>query len=89
MRTFNISRTLADSIANVLTRRAIPYEIVEDNGKLICRVDISGKKFHKIVLRAKMEKLQDERNSIIPFVAKPERDDPEVMEEVGHAYYVE
>ena len=89
MAEFRMSRTLKDKVTNVLTRRGIPFEILEKDGELRCKVDISGEKFHKIVLRAKMEKIQEEKNSRISYVAKVELEDSLVRSEVGTAFYVE
>ena len=54
MNTFKVSETLRDYIANILIRRGIEF-IEPDEGH--CSVEMSGMQFHKIVLRAKMEKL--------------------------------
>lgn len=83
---FKTSRTLVKHVINVMTRRMIDYEILEENGEIFILTDISGGIFHKIVIRAKMEKLQDEKNLSIPCVADVELDDRDVMLEVGSAY---
>lgn len=84
MRKFKVSATLAPNIERVLHRRMVPYSI--ENG--YCNVELSGEKFHKVVLRAKMEKLQEEAGSTVPFIAEIEKQDSIVMQEVGTAYIV-
>lgn len=79
---FRVSDTLRDYVENVLRRRAIPYRI--EDGK--CETDISGEKFHKVVLRAKMEKETDERGSNFPLIAEKELFDETVLSEVGDDY---
>lgn len=86
--TFKLSRTLQQKVVNVMNRRGIPHEVLEEDGILKCNVNISGEKFHKIVLRAKMEKMQEEDNSSIPYIASVELNDPEVLDEVGTAFHV-
>ena len=84
MRTFNISDSLKDSVINVLERRCIDYTLIENDSKIV--VNVSGTYFHKVVLRAKMEKLTKEKHSEIPLIAKVEVDDKEVREEIGDSY---
>lgn len=84
MKNFKVSLTLRSSVENVLKRRAIPYKILENK----VFVDLSGEQFHKIVIRAKMEKLQEEKGSLIPILHRSEVEDMTVLEEVGNAYIV-
>ena len=79
---FRVSDTLCDYVENVLRRRAIPYEIKDGR----CETNLSGEKFHKVVLRAKMEKMTDEKESTYPFVAEKELFDETVLSEVGDDY---
>ncbi len=46
---------------------------------------MSGESFHKVVLRAKMEKRQEEEGSPVPYIAECEMNDPVVEEETGTA----
>lgn len=78
MRTFNVSQTLLENVKTVLDRRGIRYTY--QDGKI--NTNISGQRFHACVVRAKMEKLQEEQRSPIPYVAKTEVGDPEVDEEL-------
>ncbi len=89
MRSYKVSPTLKEALANVLTRRGIYYEFTESDEQIYCETPISGQLFHKCVIRAKMEKLQEEKNSLIPYVASVEVDDPLVMREVGSAFFVQ
>lgn len=82
MNTFKISSTLKKNIIDILKRRNINY-ILHDNS---IEIDLSGTKFHKIVTRAKMEKLTEERHSKIPYVHFSEMDDKGVLDEVGDYY---
>lgn len=84
MNQFFVSDTLYEKIENILNRRCIPYTLIQKDKKYI-KTSISGEKFHKIVIRAKMEKLQEEEDSPVPYVAKKELDDEEVRAEVGEA----
>lgn len=79
MREFNISKTLQASVENVLQRRNIEYTI-KDNKIFI---DCSGEQFHKIVRRARMEKLQEERNLSVPLIHPDEINDGIVLEETN------
>lgn len=83
-----VSQSLSYSLANVLERRGVKYIFQYENDILYCLVDISGVQFHKLVLRAKMEQMQREEKSSIPYVAECELNDPVVMFEVGSAYIV-
>lgn len=85
MRRFRISDTLRPNIERILHRRAVRYQM-DDNH---CTVDMSGEQFHKIVLRAKMEKLQEETGSPVPYVARTELNDRTVIQEVGNAYCIQ
>lgn len=84
MKTFKVSDTLNEKIQNILTRRCIEYSY--ENGNL--SANISGTYFHRVVLRAKMEKLMEEEKSSIPYVAEPELDDKLVMDEIGDSYII-
>ena len=84
MRKFKVSATLKSNIERILHRRMVPYSI----GDGYCNVELSGEKFHKVVLRAKMERMQEEAGSTVPFIAEIEKQDPVVMQEVGTAYIV-
>lgn len=82
MRYFNVSSTLKSSVENVLKRRCIQFSYTEE-GKIA--IDMSGESFHKVVLRAKMEKRQEEEGSPVPYIAECEMNDPVVEEETGTA----
>ena len=84
MNQFKVSKSLKNSIANVLSRRAIEYQFCDG----MCHIDISGEKFHKIVVRAKMEKMQEEDHSPVPYLAKSEVYDQQVLSEVGSVYVI-
>lgn len=84
MNKFKVSVTLSPIIEKILHRRMIPYTI--ENG--ICMTSLSGERFHKIVLRAKMEKMQIENCSIIPYIAECELNDKTVLQEVGSVYCI-
>lgn len=80
---YKVSESLYEYVTNILKRRGIKYTITENNNQKYCESNLSGEQFHKIVLRAKMEKLTDEKKSSIPFVATVELNNPVVMDEVG------
>lgn len=88
MNTFKVSKTLRSSVENVFTRRGILYNLTGEGDNLNIQTDVSGEKFHKMVLRAKMEKLQKEEGSSIPYIAECEQGDFIVMNEVGPAYII-
>lgn len=83
---YKVSESLYEYVINVLNRRGIDYEITEKDNQKYCVSNLSGEQFHKIVLRAKMEKMTDEKESSIPFVASSELKNPVVMEEVGDMF---
>ena len=82
MNKFKVSEYLASRIKFILDRRGI-NSTLEDG---YCLTELSGRKFHKVVLRARMEVLQKESGSKIPYVAAQELDDILVMDEVGPDY---
>lgn len=86
MRTFKVSEMLKDYINNVLKRRGYDYSY-NDDGTI--NVEMSGQNFHKVVVRAKMEKLTDEKNSSIPYVATTERDSSLVISEIGDTFIID
>ncbi|MCI5602124.1 MAG: hypothetical protein SOV90_10010 [Lachnospiraceae bacterium] len=86
MRTFKVSETLKDYINNVLKRRGYDYSY-NDDGTI--NVEMSGQNFHKVVVRAKMEKLTDEKNSSISYVATTERDSSLVISEIGDTFIID
>lgn len=88
LRKFKVSSTLKDCVENVLKRWGIKYEIVNEDNSLFCKTSISGELFHKVVVRAKMEKETLECHSAIPFVTKEETEDMTVMQEIGNAYII-
>lgn len=83
-----VSKTLCATVENVLKRRAIPYELVERDGAIYCISDLSGKDFHRIIVRAKMEKETEEVGSSIPFISKAELNDYEVLEELNGSHLI-
>lgn len=86
MRTFKVSETLKDYINNVLKRRGYDYSY-NDDGTI--NVEMSGQNFHKVVVRAKMEKLTDEKKSSIPYIATTERDSSLVISEIGDTFIID
>lgn len=86
MKTFKVSKTLESYVINILKRRAINY-VLNDNGTI--DAEISGQKFHKIIVRAKMEKMTDEKKAPIPFIATTEVNDFLVMQEIGDIFIVD
>lgn len=88
MNTYKTSKTLLPSLENVLKRRGVEYEVLDQENSLSVKVNLSGEKFHKAVVRAKMELLQKERGSSIPYVAECEITDKYVADEVGNAFTV-
>lgn len=88
MNTFKTSSTLLPSLENVLKRRGVEYEILDQDGSLSVKANLSGEKFHKAVVRAKMELLQEERGSSIPYIAECEVEDRYVADEVGNVFTV-
>ena len=86
MRRFKVSSTLLPFVENVLRRRAVRYELEESGDTKYILLPLSGEKFHKVVLRALMEKMQQEEGSDIPYVAEKEMNDFQVLSEVGDAF---
>lgn len=82
MNRFKVSQTLMPRLEVILTRRCIEHSFEEN----FCNANVSGRQFHKIVLRAKMETMQKENGSKTPYVAEIETRDPQVMREVGNSY---
>lgn len=87
-RRFKMSKALKNNIMNVLERRGIQYKVSFNDGQYYIEVPLSGMRFHKVVIRAKMELLEKEEHSEIPYIAASEQDDQVVLLEVGSAYIV-
>lgn len=88
MNKYRASTTLLPYLENVLTRKAISYHVEYIEEKPLICTEISGVKFHKFVVRAKMEKMQDEDKSPVPYITKQEANDPDVLKDVGTAYVI-
>lgn len=86
MKKYKASETLKEHVIKILNRRNILHELETEAGVTYCCVSLNSKEFHKIVLRAKMEKHTEERNSHIPFIAECELDDALLRQEVGNAF---
>lgn len=75
MRKYRISKELRNYIFLVLKKQSIPYKTKrDDSGQIFVIVPMSGERFHKIVLRAKCEKLTQEKG--ICHFSKEEAADP-------------
>lgn len=84
-----VSETLLPAVENVLKRRAIPYKMEKgSDGKFYCLSDLSANNFHKIIVRAKMEKETEEQGLTIPYISKTEMDDYDVIEELNGVFVV-
>ena len=89
MKTFNVSNELGCYIEKILTRRKIPYNRKEN----VVSCDLGSNAFHRIVIRARMEFL-DERDYGILKPDKPrlhvkELADLTAREEVGDDFTLE
>ena len=58
---FKASKSLLSYLENVLHRNGISYKVINNKNELFIETDISGTHFHNYVVRAKMEKLQEEK----------------------------
>lgn len=75
MRKYRISKELRNYIFLVLKRQKIPYTTErDDTGQQFVRVPLSGERFHKVVLRARCEKLTKEKG--ILHLTAEEAEDP-------------
>ena len=89
MRKFKVNESLLDSLRNVLTRRAISFTIKTENDGIFCYTDdLSGRAFHKCVVRAKCEQVTRDKKSSIPYIAHNELNDRLVLQEIGPAYLI-
>lgn len=61
MRKFRVSKELRNYILLVLARQKVPYKIERKDGNTFVKVPLSGERFHKVVLRARCEKLTKEK----------------------------
>lgn len=84
---YRVSKTLKSSVENVLIRRCIKHQFVEDDDEIYCLLRISNKQFHKIIIRAKMEKIQEERGMDLPLLAEIEQGDRDVLAEISSCAY--
>lgn len=93
MRKFKVSSELKRNIERILFRRCIPYRIEDD----FVFADISGTQFHKIVVRARMELLEEQdfveylKTHLEPpvsYLAKSEVNDAKVKAEIGSVYVI-
>lgn len=75
MKKFRISKELRNYIFLVLKKQGVPYKLVrDDSGQNFVEVPLSGERFHKVVLRAKCEKLTLEKG--VCHLTKEEAVDP-------------
>ena len=88
MRKFRASETLLEKVLNVMVRRGILYKVLREEGTVLIETELSGETFHKVVIRAKMEKMQEERGGPIPYVASCEMHDRIVKDEVGDCFCI-
>lgn len=94
MRTFKYNPELKSYIENILIRRCIQYQFMQDN---IISVNLSGTQFHKVIVRARMEFLEQKdfseylKTHIDPpvsYMAKSEQYDSKVREEIGSVFII-
>lgn len=88
MKCYRVNKETKDYVANVLARRGYKYELLEEGGEVFCRLEISSKKFHAVVVRARMEKMTVDVGSPIPYIAVAELDDDDARDDVGSAYVI-
>ncbi len=88
MKSYRVNKEVKDYVHNVLARRGIKHELLEKDGEIFCCADISNKKFHNAVVRARMEKMTADAGSPIPYIAQAELRDVEARNDVGGAYVV-
>ena len=75
MKEYRISNELRNYIFLVLKRQGIPYKTKRDeSGQQYVVVPMSGERFHKVVLRARCEKLTQETGMC--HLTKEEANDP-------------
>ena len=75
MKKYRISKELRNYISLVLKKQGIPYKLTrDDSGQNFVEVPLSGERFHKVVLRAKCEKLTSEKG--VCHLTKEEAADP-------------
>lgn len=79
-RVFRISQELRPYIRLALARQKVPSHIFTKDGKNYIRIRMSGEKFHKVVLRARCEKLTHDTGLL--HVTEEESDNPLFMETV-------
>ncbi len=91
MKKYRVNEDLVFYVSNILDRRCVKHQMVEENGTHYCLQEISNKNFHKLIIRASMERLTIESDAPIPYIAEVEQDDLRVlaeMFELGGAYAV-
>lgn len=93
MRKFKISSELKNNVEKVLQRRCVPYHI--DNDYIL--VDLSGTQFHKVIVRARMELMEEQdfheylKTHLEPpvsYLAKSEINDTKVRTEIGTTFVI-
>lgn len=72
-RRFKISKELKPYIRLALARQRTPFCIKKEGDNLYVEVPLSGERFHKIVLRARCEKLTKETGTV--HLTREEADD--------------
>lgn len=85
MKKYKISETLKKHIIEILSRRMILHELDTETSIV---VHLDSEEFHKVVLRAKMEKYTEEKKSPIPYIAECELTDALVRQEKGNAFLI-
>lgn len=85
-REFKFDSSIQRFIENILNRRGIDYDIVEIDGCKKIRAELTGKQFHKVVIRARCEqsdfKVCETDIRIMPMLHESEFDDELVLKEV-------
>lgn len=80
-KTFRVNPELVTYVEAILKRRNILYQFNDDKTEI--SLHVPGSYFHKVVLRARCEELDNRKPTGIRRVHKDELEDSEVMKEIG------
>lgn len=88
MKNFKVASDLKPYIINILKRRGVAYEEVDDSQ---LAVNLSGHQFHKVVIRGRCEKADFDKWGLIaevPHIHPSEMNNRAVHSEIGSSCFI-
>jgi len=77
-REFRISKELRPYISVVLMKQSLPFKFKKKDDQYYISVPLSGEKFHKVVLKARAEKLTHDTGTL--YLTNEDADNPILVE---------